>query len=90
MRHIPTKLHQFLISSFQDFVQTDAQTHRQTDNAENNTRLQCSWRMGNKAYFEKIFQGDFNNIPVEFCTASSFTTTNLRGPRTAQTSHKNG
>jgi len=26
--HIPTKLHQFLISSFRDFVRTD--THRQT------------------------------------------------------------
>jgi len=28
MGHIPTKLHQFLISSFRDFVRTDAQTDR--------------------------------------------------------------
>jgi len=28
MGHIPTMLHQFLISSFRDFVRTDAQTHR--------------------------------------------------------------
>jgi len=31
MRHIPTKLHQFLIGSFQDFVRTDEHTDRQTD-----------------------------------------------------------
>jgi len=31
MGHIPTKLHQFLTSSFPDFVRTDAQKHRQTD-----------------------------------------------------------
>jgi len=30
MGHIPTKLHQFLISSFQDFVQTVTQTDTQT------------------------------------------------------------
>jgi len=28
MVHIPTKLHQFLISSFRDFVQTDTQADR--------------------------------------------------------------
>jgi len=28
MVHIPTKLHQFLISSFRDFVRTDTQTDR--------------------------------------------------------------
>jgi len=27
MRHIPTKLHQFLISSFRDFVRTDRLAH---------------------------------------------------------------
>jgi len=30
MGHIPTKLHQFLISSFLDFVRTDTQTHTRT------------------------------------------------------------
>jgi len=31
MAHIPTRLHQFLISSFQDFVRAAKQTHTQTD-----------------------------------------------------------
>jgi len=31
MAHIPTKLHQFLISSCRDFVQTDRSTDVQTD-----------------------------------------------------------
>jgi len=30
MGHIPTKLHQFLISSFRDFVRTDTQTPAKT------------------------------------------------------------
>jgi len=30
MRHIPTKLHRFLTSSFQDFLQRDTQTDTQT------------------------------------------------------------
>jgi len=40
--HISTKLHQFLISSFRDFLQTDTQT----DAAKNNTCPQHSWRAG--------------------------------------------
>jgi len=31
MFHIPTKLHQFLMSSFRDFLRTDTQTDRRTD-----------------------------------------------------------
>jgi len=40
--HIPTKLHQFLITSFRDFMQTDRHRCRdtQTDAAKNNTYLQ--------------------------------------------------
>jgi len=52
MGHIPAKLRQFLISSFQDFVgqthrrtHTHAQTHRRR---QNNTCFQHSWRAGNK------------------------------------------
>jgi len=30
MAHIPTKLHQFLVISFRDFVRTDAQTDAET------------------------------------------------------------
>jgi len=45
MGYIPTKLHQFLTSSFWDFLQTDAQTHRQT--AKNNTCSQHTWYTGN-------------------------------------------
>jgi len=51
MAHISTKLHQFLSSSFWDFVQTvtdtHAQTHKQTDTAQNNTCSQHA-RAGNK------------------------------------------
>jgi len=47
MGDIPIKLHQFLISSFQDFVQTDRQTHRQTDAAKSNNCLPHSWHAGN-------------------------------------------
>jgi len=42
MAHIRTKLHQFLISSFRDFVQTGKQT-----NAAKTTPA-CSMRTGNK------------------------------------------
>jgi len=44
MGYIPAKLHQFLISSFQDFVRTD----RHTDAAKSNTCSQHSWRAGNQ------------------------------------------
>jgi len=40
--HIPTKLHQYLVSSFRYFMRTDAQT----DTAKNSTCLQHSWRAG--------------------------------------------
>jgi len=51
--HIPTKLHQFLTHRFRDFLQTDAQAHRQTDATKNNTCSQHSWRAGkNKPYNE--------------------------------------
>jgi len=30
MEHIPTKLHQFVVSSFRDFMRTDTQTDTQT------------------------------------------------------------
>jgi len=42
MGHISTKLRQFLISSFRDFVQID----RQTDAAKDNTCSQHSWCAG--------------------------------------------
>jgi len=41
MWHIRTNLHQFLISSFRDFVRTDRLTDAQTDAAKNNR-----WRAG--------------------------------------------
>jgi len=44
MAHIPTKLHQFLTSSFRDFMRTNAHT----DAAKKSTCLQHSWRTGNK------------------------------------------
>jgi len=37
MGYISTKLHQFLISSFRDYLQTDRQTDRQTDTQTNKT-----------------------------------------------------
>jgi len=51
MGPIPTKLHQFLISSFRGFVRTDAQTDTQTDAAKipNNTSSRHSWRTGKNA-----------------------------------------
>jgi len=47
MGHIPTKLHQFLVSSFRDVLRTDRHTHRQTDAAKNDACSQHSWRIGN-------------------------------------------
>jgi len=44
IEQIPAKFHQFLISSFRDFVETDAQIHRQTDSAKNNTWHTGSYR----------------------------------------------
>jgi len=54
MWHIPTKSHQFLVSSFGDFVRTDKQTDSRTDAAENNT---CS-QLAHKFVEMKQFLGD--------------------------------
>jgi len=53
---IPTKLHQFLISSFRDFVRRDRRAHTQTP-PKNNTCSQQSWHAGN---YDACFE---NNTP---------------------------
>jgi len=50
--HIPTKLHQFLISSFRDFMRKVRQTDRQTDRRRQKQYLLAAygWRAGNKIH----------------------------------------
>jgi len=62
MGHIPTKLHQLLISSFRDFVQTDTQMQRQTDAAQNNTCSQHSWHTGNYSETTATVHKDVSDI----------------------------
>jgi len=52
---IPTKLHQFLISSFRDFVRTDARRDREIDTAKNSTCSQHSWRTCKKVSNIRLF-----------------------------------
>jgi len=66
MGHIPTKLYQFLISSFRDFVRTDTQTPPKTIPALNMRAGKNCQHNRNTAYNElqTVLLFDSSSIPL--------------------------